>query len=362
MGAAITKVGHVLLGLQEKIRYLWVYDRRNLILPCRTDSTCRRPRLDEDKGEGTGTGEDTTLPGAASSRSAASASASASELNAHEEEEGADGAAAPACPGGLGLGLVVLSYNINCLFVHHDPAQLQGIVQYFAQLFQLPRSGSSSGSSSGEETPKVQPLLPLEPPAVRFAPDIICVQEAWEEELIRCLLRLAHEHGWHAARPASAKRLFVGEHTGLLTFSQHEITSHSTTIYRARSGSDWLADKGAQYVTIRLQPPPLPSQSVTQRDASVQSLQMQTRMPLHVHLVNTHLNASPDVDVTAGVSSSADIALQQLEQLVECLPAPHLQEGCLLVGDLNLLPNEVLRFLAKFQVWAASRMCCCDVM
>ena len=171
------------------------------------------------------------------------------------------------------------------------------------------------------------------------------MQEAWEEEVIRALLHAAHVHGWHAARPATVKRLFFGEHTGLLAFSRHEILSHSTTIYSARSGCDWLANKGAQYLTIclaSLGPP------VTREAASVQAMQKR-RKPLHVHLVNTHLNASPDVDVTASVSSSADIALQQLDQLLGFLPAAHLREGCVLVGDLNLLPAEVTRFLQKYQ-------------
>jgi len=227
---------------------------------------------------------------------------------------------------------------------------VQGVVQYFTRLFQLPRRPSGRRGSGTAAALKEGLLVPPAedthgPAPLLFAPDVVCVQEAWEEEVIRALLHAAHVHGWHAARPATVKRLFFGEHTGLLAFSRHEILSHSTTIYSARSGCDWLANKGAQYLTIclaSLGPP------VTREAASVQAMQKR-RKPLHVHLVNTHLNASPDVDVTASVSSSADVALQQLDQLLGFLPAAHLREGCVLVGDLNLLPAEVTRFLQKYQ-------------
>ena len=47
--------------------------------------------------------------------------------------------------------------------------------------------------------------------------------------------------------------------------------------------------------------------------------------------------------------------LQQLDQLVQRLPAPHAREGCLLVGDLNILPNEVLQFLSRYKTSHGAR-------
>lgn len=120
----------------------------------------------------------------------------------------------------------------------------------------------------------------------------------------------------------------------MLTFSKFKILQQNTTIYSHRSGSDWLSNKGAQYLTLQLRD--------TRRAAGSQA------PPSLLHLVNTHLNASPIVDAVTEVSSAAAVALRQMHQLLTHLPPAHRLQGCLLVGDLNLQPAEVQVFVDQY--------------
>jgi endonuclease/exonuclease/phosphatase family metal-dependent hydrolase len=246
-----TKVGHVTSGLAEKIRYLFSYDHAHRILP---------PPLQADGTPEPGTG----IPGLTYNNERAT------ELH-------------------------VLSYNINCLFFHHDNEQIIGVTEFFQELF-------------NEEN-----YIDL--------PDIICLQEAWEEVIVNKIISMAHKAGWYAAQPATVKRLFIGEHTGLLMLSRYPIIAHEQTIYEDRIGSDWLANKGAQYATIEV---PTPT-------------------PHHVHIVNTHLNASGTV--SGGKSEFGNVARKQLLQLLKYLPHQFHSSQTLLVGDLNLIPDEVSDFI-----------------
>ena len=204
MGNAISlaKIGHVLLGLREKIAHLWVYDHRDLILPYCPSSSAAAAKASFGPGK--------HVPSSSSPSVARNTSGDTLlSHGGHEEEREA--------VAGAGSGLVVFSYNINCLFAHHNPAQLLGIVAYFSALFQLPARPTPvpprSGPSPAEQRGRAATGNYIKK-GMQYAPDLVCLQEAWEEVLVNTLLRLGAQHGWHAARPATVKRLLVGEHSG----------------------------------------------------------------------------------------------------------------------------------------------------
>lgn len=163
----------VLLGLAEKIRYLFVYDKQDVIMyPAKQVNVLQKH--------------------------------SSKKISVDEEKEEMEGDATE---------LTVLSYNINRLFAYHDPKKIERTIEFFNALFQLPWRSTKPTQASSLAAP-VDATIDTSGCNVTQAPDVICVQEAWEESVSSRLLQIAAMHGWYAARPSTVKRLFVGEATG----------------------------------------------------------------------------------------------------------------------------------------------------
>ena len=275
-----TKIGHVLAGLREKIFFLFTYTHQHQILP--PPSGALQKELSTKRLESEGKN---------------GVKLNKNETDSEGERPGAEQ-------------LRILSYNINCLFFHHDQEQVDGVVAYFRQLL-------------------------VSNTATSMVPDVVCLQEAWEERVIRRLIDVAHDAGWYAAHPATKKAYFVGEHTGLLVLSRFPIVGQAVHIYTTTAGEDCMSSKGAQYLTIDLSGSTASNTAVLNTDK-------------RLHLVNTHLNAAGSI--TGGASSNGNnVARQQLAQLLQHMPTSFGAQQALLVGDMNLIPSEIEAFLIDCQ-------------
>ena len=270
-----SKVGHVLAGLAEKILFLFTYTHEHQILPPPSMEALQVEPIKE------------------SAKAARKRYGDIMNKGVPDPEQ-----------------LRILSYNINCLFFHHDQEQVDGIVAYFRHIL-------VEGLTRSVDVP-----------------DIVCLQEAWEETVIRRLCAVAHEAGWHVAHPATAKRYFVGEHTGLLVLSRFPIMDQAVHIYTTTAGEDCMSAKGAQYLTIDLSGGHTAKNSTVKSGGNV------------LNLVNTHLNAAGSI---AGGTSSCEnnAAQQQLAQLLHHMPKSFGTQQALLVGDMNLIPSEIRTFLEE---------------
>lgn len=117
--------------------------------------------------------------------------------------------------------LKILSYNIDCLFVHYDVFKLIRLLNYIETVI-----------SKGEV-------------------DIICLQEVWEKSFVNKLIKLAYEHNWSLCHPSLHKKYFIGENTGLVFLSKYEIEEQSIYTYSECKSSCAMAYKSAQFVKFK---------------------------------------------------------------------------------------------------------------
>ena len=159
----------------------------------------------------------------------------------------------------------IMSYNVKALCAYYNAIRISKIVEYIENAFKLNKI------------------------------DVICLQEAFEIDLLDQLYKLATRCSLNIIHPSLSRRYWIGENSGLVTISRFPIGDHKFLEYDVFTGLCSFAKKGAHNMEICL-------------DGHI------------VTLVNTHLQ-----------SDNTDVSKKQLDMLIKWLDKP-----AIICGDFNL--------------------------
>ena len=159
----------------------------------------------------------------------------------------------------------IMSYNVKALCVYYNATRISKIVEYIESAFKHNEI------------------------------DVICLQEAFEIDLIVQLYKLANRCSLNIIHPSLSRRYWIGENSGLVTISRFPIDRHEFLEYDVFTGLCSFAKKGAHKMDICF-------------DGHV------------ITLVNTHLQ-----------SDNIGISKKQLDMLIKWLDKP-----AIICGDFNL--------------------------
>jgi len=138
--------------------------------------------------------------------------------------------------------------------------------------------------------------------------DVICLQEAFEIDLLDQLYKLANHCSLNIIHPSLSRRYWIGENSGLVTISRFPIGRDEFLEYDVFTGLCRFAKKGAHKMEICF-------------DRRI------------ITLVNTHLQ-----------SDNIDVSKKQLDVLIKWLDKP-----AIICGDFNLDYEIINSYSNKFR-------------
>jgi endonuclease/exonuclease/phosphatase family metal-dependent hydrolase len=130
--------------------------------------------------------------------------------------------------------------------------------------------------------------------------DVVCLQEAFEDDFVMRLSAIAKKLDLHIICPPTNKKYYLGENSGLLTVSRVPIVGHNSLVYPMSTGLCGFANKGAHII----------------------------RFSGDFAIVNTHLQ-----------SDNCLVAVKQLDYLLNRIP----EETALLCGDFNMNRRQMYK-------------------
>jgi len=163
----------------------------------------------------------------------------------------------------------IMSYNIQGLFPFYNIRRIVDLVRFIGDLF------------------------------ANNQVDVLCLQEAWEVDLLFRLYRLAQHHNLHIIHPPVDRKNGVGENSGLVVLSRFSLSYHSSFRFPVATGLDQMANKRAMYFTFAV-------------NGTV------------FKVINTHLQ-----------SDNLVVSSKQLQSAITNAP-PEWNGHFLLIGDLNM--------------------------
>ena len=134
--------------------------------------------------------------------------------------------------------------------------------------------------------------------------DIFCFQEVWHYDLHNKIVEIAEKEKLNYAFPSNNKRYWIGESSGLITLSRFLIKDQQIYTYKNRIGACALTNKGAQYLTIKL------------------------NNNINLNIINTHLQSSHH----NYFQDFQYISFKQIKEMIENSPF----NDFIVTGDLNL--------------------------
>ena len=166
--------------------------------------------------------------------------------------------------------LRIMSYNVKAMFAYYYSQRIDQLVAFISCQFE-------------------NDLV-----------DVVCVQEAFEDDFVMRLSAVAKRKDLHIVCPPINNKYYVGENSGLVTISRVPIVGHSSLVYPMSTGMCGLANKGAHII----------------------------RLSANCAIVNTHLQ-----------SDNCPIAVKQLDYLLDRMP----EETVLLCGDFNMNRRQMYK-------------------
>jgi endonuclease/exonuclease/phosphatase family metal-dependent hydrolase len=163
----------------------------------------------------------------------------------------------------------IMSYNIQGLFPFYNIRRIVDLVRFIGDLF------------------------------ANNQVDVLCLQEAWEVDLLFRLYRLAQHRNLHIIHPPVDRKNRVGENSGLVVLSRFSLSYHSSFRFPVATGLDQMANKMAMYFTFAV-------------NGAV------------FKVINTHLQ-----------SDNLVVSGKQLQLAINNAPTEW-NERFLLIGDLNM--------------------------
>ena len=170
--------------------------------------------------------------------------------------------------------VTIMTYNIDGLFCHYNSHRIKALIKDIISII------------------KNKDI------------DIFCFQEVWHYDLHNKIIELAVKENLNYAFPSNKKRYWLGESSGLITLSRFLIKDQQIYTYENRIGACALTNKGAQYLTVKLN---------NHKDLNI----------INTHLQSSHHNYFQDFQ---------HVTFKQIKELIENCPF----NDFVVTGDLNL--------------------------